>query len=47
MLRLEALKSVYDRLTDRVVITIMGAVAAELRPGGGPPIRVHSDGTVF
>ncbi|HWO23911.1 MAG TPA: DUF1688 family protein [Kofleriaceae bacterium] len=23
------------------------AVAAELRPGGGPPIRIDSDGTVF
>jgi hypothetical protein len=23
------------------------AVAAELRPDGGPPIRIHSDGTVF
>lgn len=23
------------------------AVAAERRPGGGPPLRVHSDGTVF
>ncbi len=23
------------------------AVAAERRPGGGPPIRIHSDGTVF
>jgi len=23
------------------------AVAAELRPGGGPPIRIESDGTVF
>jgi hypothetical protein len=23
------------------------AVAAELRPGGGPPIRIHSDGTVI
>jgi hypothetical protein len=23
------------------------AVAAELRPGGGPPIQIHSDGTVF
>jgi hypothetical protein len=22
-------------------------VAAELRPGGGPPIRIASDGTVF
>ena len=23
------------------------AVAAELRPGGAPPIQIHSDGTVF
>jgi hypothetical protein len=23
------------------------AVAARIRPGGGPPIRIHSDGTVF
>jgi hypothetical protein len=23
------------------------AVAGELRPGGGPPIRIDSDGTVF
>ena len=34
MLRLDALKSVYDRLQDRVVITIMGAVAAELQAIG-------------
>jgi sulfopyruvate decarboxylase subunit beta len=37
MLRLDALKSVYDRLQDRVVITIMGAVAAELQSIGHRP----------
>jgi sulfopyruvate decarboxylase subunit beta len=37
MLRLDALKSVYDRLADRVVITIMGAVAAELQAIGHRP----------
>ena len=37
MLRLDALKSVYDRLSDRVVITIMGAVAAELQAIGHKP----------
>ena len=37
MLRLDALKSVYDRLNDRVVITIMGAVAAELQAIGHKP----------
>ena len=37
MLRLEALESVYDRLADRVVITIMGAVAAELQAIGHRP----------
>lgn len=37
MLRLDALKSVYDRLQDRVVITIMGAVAAELQAIGHRP----------
>jgi sulfopyruvate decarboxylase subunit beta len=37
MLRLDALKSVYDRLGDRVVITIMGAVAAELQEIGHKP----------
>jgi sulfopyruvate decarboxylase subunit beta len=34
MRRLEALTSVYDRLLDRVVVTIMGAVAAELQSLG-------------
>ena len=37
MLRLDALKAVYDRLDDRVVITIMGAVAAELQAIGHKP----------
>jgi len=37
MLRLDALKAVYDRLQDRVVITIMGAVAAELQAIGHRP----------
>ena len=31
MKRLEALNAVYDRLHDRIVVTIMGAVAAELQ----------------
>ncbi|MGH7468329.1 MAG: thiamine pyrophosphate-dependent enzyme [Longimicrobiales bacterium] len=34
MLRLDALRSVYDRLPDCVVVTIMGAVAAELQSLG-------------
>ena len=37
MLRIDALRSVYDRLADRVVITIMGAVAAELQAIGHRP----------
>ena len=37
MLRLEALKSVYEKLENRVVITIMGAVAAELQSIGHGP----------
>jgi len=37
MLRLDALKSVYEKLQDRVVITIMGAVAAELQAIGHRP----------
>jgi sulfopyruvate decarboxylase subunit beta len=37
MLRLDALKSVYDRLEHRVVITIMGAVAAEMQAIGHRP----------
>ena len=34
MRRLDALTAIYDRLTDRVVVTIMGAVAAELQSLG-------------
>jgi len=34
MLRLDALKSIYSRLENRVVVTIMGAVAAELQSIG-------------
>jgi len=34
MTRLEALRAVYDRLSQRVVVTIMGAVAAELQSLG-------------
>jgi sulfopyruvate decarboxylase subunit beta len=41
MLRLDALKSVYDRLADRVVITIMGAVAAELQAIGHRPNQFY------
>jgi sulfopyruvate decarboxylase subunit beta len=37
MQRIDALKSIYDRLSDRVVITIMGAVAAELQAIGHKP----------
>jgi sulfopyruvate decarboxylase subunit beta len=37
MLRIDALKSVYDRLHDCVVVTIMGAVAAELQSLGHRP----------
>ena len=37
MLRIDALKSIYEQLTDRVVITIMGAVAAELQAIGHRP----------
>src|SRR5688572_18143649 len=37
MLRIDALKSVYEKLQDRVVITIMGAVAAELQSIGHRP----------
>lgn len=37
MLRLDALNAVYDRLENRVVITIMGAVAAELQAIGHRP----------
>src|SRR3954452_9712401 len=37
MKRLEALTAVYDRLQDRIVVTIMGAVAAELQSIGHRP----------
>jgi sulfopyruvate decarboxylase subunit beta len=37
MRRLDALTAVYDRLADRVVVTIMGAVAAELQSLGHRP----------
>jgi sulfopyruvate decarboxylase subunit beta len=37
MKRLDALQAVYGRLTDRIVVTIMGAVAAELQSIGHRP----------
>ena len=37
MKRLEALNAVYDRLQDRIVVTIIGAVAAELQSIGHRP----------
>ena len=37
MTRLDALHAVYDRLQDRIVVTIMGAVAAELQSIGHRP----------
>ena len=37
MKRLEALRAVYPQLQDRVVVTIMGAVAAELQSLGHQP----------
>jgi sulfopyruvate decarboxylase subunit beta len=37
MKRLDALNAVYDRLQDRIVVTIMGAVAAELQSIGHRP----------
>lgn len=37
MTRLDALKAIYDRLDDCVVVTIMGAVAAELQSIGHRP----------
>ena len=37
MKRIEALNAVYSRLEDRVVVTIMGAVAAELQSIGHRP----------
>jgi len=41
MLRIDALKSVYDKLEHRVVITIMGAVAAELQAIGHRPNQFY------
>jgi sulfopyruvate decarboxylase subunit beta len=38
---MDALKSVYDKLRDRVVITIMGAVAAELQAIGHRPNQFY------
>src|SRR5881628_2970587 len=37
MKRIDALRAIYDRLADRVVVTIMGAVAAELQSIGHRP----------
>ena len=37
MTRLDALRSVYDRLAERIVVTIMGAVAVELQSIGHRP----------
>jgi sulfopyruvate decarboxylase subunit beta len=37
MTRLDALKAIYPRLDDRIVVTIMGAVAAELQSLGHRP----------
>src|SRR5215211_5448383 len=37
MKRLEALYAIYSRLEDRIVVTIMGAVAAELQSLGHRP----------
>src|SRR5258705_12360661 len=37
MKRLDALRAVYDKLADRVVVTIMGAVAVELQAIGHRP----------
>src|SRR5207344_3671670 len=37
MKRLDALRAVYDKLVDRVVVTIMGAVAVELQSIGHRP----------
>jgi sulfopyruvate decarboxylase subunit beta len=37
MRRLDALRAVYDRLQSRIVVTIMGAVAAELQSIGHRP----------
>jgi sulfopyruvate decarboxylase subunit beta len=37
MTRLDALRAIYDKLAERVVVTIMGAVAAELQSIGHRP----------
>lgn len=37
MLRIDALRAIYDRLEDCVVVTIMGAVSAELQSIGHQP----------
>src|SRR5919202_2695811 len=37
MLRVDALRAIYPRLEERVVVTIMGAVAAELQAIGHRP----------
>ncbi len=37
MLRIDALNAIYSRLDDRIVVTIMGAVAAELQSIGHRP----------
>src|SRR5438309_5804723 len=37
MTRLDALRAIYSRLQDRIVVTIMGAVAAELQSIGHRP----------
>src|ERR1051325_10357221 len=37
MKRIDALRAIYSRLQDRVVVTIMGAVAAELQSVGHRP----------
>src|SRR5215212_3174589 len=37
MTRIEALREIYDRLEERIVVTIMGAVAAELQSIGHRP----------
>src|ERR1051326_2755776 len=37
MKRIDALRAIYSRLQDRVVVTIMGAVAAELQSIGHRP----------
>ncbi len=37
MLRLDCLRSIYPELENCLVVTIMGAVAAELHSLGAPP----------